>query len=347
MAKPFKGNTDKRVIFPQSKQQEFLKRVASVSKLPWRLIAEKIGVNKRTLFDWRREKYSISLGSLKKLCDIANLVFPNNVEIREPFWSVQKASKIGGKATYRKYGRIGNPKVRKEKWQEWWEKSGKHNPNKWFVARKVASPKKSTELAEFVGIMLGDGGITKRQITVTLDDVRDREYVLYVKGLMKKLFKIEPRISKRKNESSATLKISRTNLVIFCKSIGLLVGNKIKQNLDIPDWVKEKKEYLIPCVRGLMDTDGCIFLECHSVKEKKYCYPRLSLVTASPSLRFSVYETLEKLGFSPKIRNNRSVQIEKSEKIKKYFNEIGSSNIKHINRFKEFFEGADDDGILS
>lgn len=340
MVKQVKEKYDKRVIFPQTKQREFLRKVAEVSRLSWSLIAEEIGVHHRTLFDWRREKYSVSLGSLKKMCDIANFAFPEGVEIKEPFWSVGKAAKIGGNVTYKKYGIIGDPEIRKKKWQEWWEEKGKNNLNGCFVAKTVNFPRESEKLAEFVGIMMGDGGITERQVTITLNSVTDRNYIAYVVKLMEELFKVEPKIGKRNNELAIVLKISRTRLVTFCKSIGLLVGNKIKQNLDIPNWVKENPEYTIPCVRGLIDTDGCVFLECHRTKGKKYCYPRLSLVSASPNLRLSVYKALESLGFSPKIRNNRSVQIEKKEEIKKYFAKIGTSNLKHRNRYRKFFGGV-------
>ncbi len=60
-----------------------------------------------------------------------------------------------------------------------------------------------------------------------------------------------------------------------------------------------------------MDTDGCIFNECHVINNKKYCYPRLSFVSFSWQLRLSVFKILQKLNFPPKIRNNRSVQLEK------------------------------------
>lgn len=340
MAKLFSNNVDKRVIFPRSKQREFLEKVAELSGLPWQSVAEKVGVHERTLFDWRREKYSISLRSLKKMCDMANLSFPENIKIKEPFWSVYKAAKKGGKVTYGKYGTIGNPKIRQKRWREWWEKEGKHNLNKWFVARDVFFPNKSPELAEFVGIMIGDGGMTRGQITISLNPLTDREYVLHVEKLVKRLFKVEPSINKRRGESVVAIRVSRTKLVSFCKAIGLLEGNKIRQNLDMPEWIKEEKEYYIPCVRGIMDTDGCLFMECHKMGSKKYCYPRLSLVSASPNLRRSVYEALKCLGFSPRIRNERSVQIERRDEIKEYFDKIGSSNTKHTNKFRKIFGGV-------
>ena len=86
-------------------------------------------------------------------------------------------------------------------------------------------------------------------------------------------------------------------------------------------------------MRGLMDTDGCLFYECHNIKDKKYCYPRLSFISASAPLRKSVFEILDKLSLQPKIRNIRYVQIENKEKIKEYFNIVGSSNQKHLNKY--------------
>lgn len=340
VVKQFIKKSDKRVIFPQSEQRDFLKRVARISKLSWLSIAEEIGVHQRTFFDWRREKYSVSLGSLKKMCKIANLPFPSEIEIRKPFWSVKKAAKIGGYATYKKYGRIGSPEVRRKKWLEWWEKRGKNNLNEKFTARKINCPKKSADLAEFVGIIMGDGSITKRQVKITLNSITDKEYCIYVKSLIEKIFQTKPSMNKRRNESTINLTISRTNLVNYCRSIGLLVGNKIKQNLDIPHWVKKNNNLIIPCLRGLMDTDGCLFLECHKVRGKIYSYPRLSLVSASPNLRFSVLEALTDLGFSAKIRNNRNVQIEKDREIRKYFDTIGTSNPKHRRKFEAFLGGV-------
>ena len=84
-----------------------------------------------------------------------------------------------------------------------------------------------------------------------------------------------------------------------------------------------------------MDTDGCIFYECHNIKSKKYCYPRLSFVTASEPLKNSVVAILHKLNLNPKVRNanKRYIQIEDKEKIKEYFKVVGSSNPKHLNKY--------------
>jgi len=332
--------TERRIIFRAGKQHQFLLKATKKLKLSWLLFANKIGVNKRTLFDWRKEKYSLPHNVYSRILFFTGFKAPKNIEIKEPFWYVLKSSKSGGIATYKKYGRIGgNPKVRKQKWLEWWEQKGKYNSSKYFLPKKIIIPRKGAELSEFVGIMIGDGGITKKQVIVTLNYKKDRLYSIFVKDLIKKLFGVKASMNFRKNESVVNVVVSRVQLVFFCKSIGLKIGNKLKQNLDIPAWIIKNRKFRIPCLRGLIDTDGCFYLEKHKINNKKYCYPRISFVSYSKQLRFSVFKILKELEFSPKIRNNKSVQLENKKEIRKYFNLVGTHNPKHKQRFDFYLEG--------
>ena len=59
--------------------------------------------------------------------------------------------------------------------------------------KKVLLPKHSVHLAEFFGIMLGDGGINNPwQATITLNAIKDRLYALYIKKMVKDLFGVVP-----------------------------------------------------------------------------------------------------------------------------------------------------------
>jgi len=87
---------DRRVIFPSGKQRLFLDTALKNITLSWATLAEEVGVHRRTFFDWRREKYSLPLSVCKNICEISGLEIPVEVEIREPFWSVEKAGSLGG-----------------------------------------------------------------------------------------------------------------------------------------------------------------------------------------------------------------------------------------------------------
>jgi len=340
MTEPLNYQYDKRVIFPSGGQRRFLLKTANKLKLSWSGLAKKLGVQKRTFYNWRKEKYSTPLSVIQKISRITNLTIPKGIETRQPFWSTKKAGKIAGKLVYQRYGIVGgDPEYRKKKWYEWWGKEGKNNPKLITTSKNIQEPIFSEELAEFAGIIIGDGGVTKRQVAVTLNYKTDRPYSIFVKNLIKKLFKTEIGIFYRKDYSTINIVVSRTRLVAFCKSIGLKVGNKLKQNLDIPEWIKGNRNLEISCIRGLVDTDGCIFDECHKIKGKKYCYPRLAFTSYSKQLCFSVFKIFEKLGFTPKIRNKRNVQLENRKDIIRYFYLINTHNPHHRKRFKLFTEG--------
>ena len=63
----------------------------------------------------------------------------------------------------------------------------------------VTLPKYSEALAEFFGIMMGDGGINNPwQANITLNSEADAMYVKHVFRLCKSLFVAEPAVRKRK-----------------------------------------------------------------------------------------------------------------------------------------------------
>lgn len=321
----------KRISFPKGVQQEFLEEVKKILNLNWNKIAELIGVNKRTLFDWRREKYTIPLLAYKKLCKITGIREKNSLKIKDSFWHLDEAAKKGGRAVWNKYGQIGDPKKRRIKWREWWKKEGKNK----LQSYPIYKPKLSNDLAEFVGIMLGDGGMSEGQLCIYLNSKDDKEYAHFVQELVKKLFKIKPSVYKRKDCNVKCILISRKRLIKYCELIGLMIGNKIDNQIDIPRWILKENSYKVACIRGLFDTDGCVYDECHTIKEKKYSYLRMSFVSYSRKLRKSFYEVLEEMGFDPTIRNERSVKLEKKKDVIKYFKEIGTNNPKHKIRYKE------------
>lgn len=340
MAELVNFKKDKRVIFPTGEQYKFLLRAVNKLRLSWSELAKKVGVHRRTLNDWKREKYSIPLRVVQILSHRANVPIPSNIEVKDRYWYTVLGASAGAKAVLRKYGRIGgNPEYRKKKWCEWWKKIGRFNKNKYFVTKTIAIPQKNADLAEFVGIMIGDGGITKKQVIVSLNRKTEKLYSVFVKEFLEKLFQVKPSIY-HKDKSGTDITISRTRLVAFCKSIGLKIGNKLKQDLDIPEWIRKDKNFEIPCIRGLVDTDGCIFNECHKIKGKRYCYPRFAFTSASKQLRVSVFEILKELDFTPRMRHNKDVQLENREEIIKYFKLIGTNNSNHLKRFNSFLGGV-------
>jgi len=326
----------KRVIFRKGEQAKFLLSKINKLNISWNELAAKIGIHQRTLNDWKREQYSMPIDTLDKICRLSLLKRPKNIKIKPAFWHINTSAKLGAIASIKKYGRVGgNQEYQKKKWYEWWYKKGRcQNVGCIKAPLPIKIPRFSKNLAEFTGIIIGDGGITRNQVFVSTNSIYDKKYGYFVKKLIKKLFQVNASIYYGKKRSVMIIAVSRIKLVEFCnKKLGLNIGNKLKQGLAIPAWIRKKSEFEKACIRGLIDTDGCIFNECHNIKGKKYNYKRLNFTSASPELRKSVFDILEKNELSPKIRNNRCVQIENNENIEKYFKTIGTNNPKHLKRY--------------
>ncbi|MBI2075057.1 MAG: hypothetical protein HYT82_00110 [Candidatus Harrisonbacteria bacterium] len=334
MAKTFTGNY--RVKFPRGTQRKLIQSAKEASRLTLDGLAGVLRVHRRTLSDWLREKFSLSLRAARSLSTIAKKKMPASALIEHPYWYVHNGARRGGLAMYKKYGSVGlNPEKRLAGWRAWWEKRGRFEQNKILQSLPIAYPKKSAALAEFIGTVLGDGGITKRQVIITLHYRDDAAYARFVVGLIKKLFGVTPRVYLDIKDSVNNITISRSALVKFLtEKLGLKVGNKVRQQIDIPEWIKGNKKFCIACARGLVDTDGSVFTHTYKVKGKWYSYKKLDFTSMSKPLRTSMYQIFSSVGLHPRLAQNKSVRLDRVEDMKTYFRIIGSHNPKHLRRYR-------------
>jgi len=331
----------KRLIFPPCGQRYFLLNALQNLNITWLLFAEKIGAHKRTLNDWKREEYSMPLDVAERISKIAKIKIPKNTKTEKPFWYVYKGAKMGSKkgaaACFKKYGSYGgDPEYRKKKWYEWWEREGRYKSAIISAVKPIKKPEFSEKLAEFVGIILGDGSIGKSQISITLHSEDDKEYSVFVVNLIKKLFNVYVGVCLKKNFKAVRYNVSRTELIRFCtKKLGLKQGDKIKQQVDIPGWIKRNKRYSIACARGLMDTDGCIFIHKYKVNGRWYSYKKLSFRSYSKPLFKSMHKILRNIGLTPRVAGENDLRIDSVAGVQNYFRIVGSNNPKHLKKLRQ------------
>ncbi len=328
-----------RVIFSQGKLSELFSEVERITDKRPSDLASLLNVSTRTVRDWKREKHSINLGSLLKLCQLSSLPFPNDTQIKPQYWQNNLAGKKGGLAQFRKHKTVGgDPTLRLAKWRHWWEHEGKFQKSNTSVLQRhnVSFPKYSAELAEFVGILLGDGGISKYQITITLNWQNDHEYLYFVQQLCLRLFTVECRVIKRAKESVGNIVISRRDLVEFFVHMGLVVGNKVRQQVRVPAWIIDDPDYIKCCIRGLVDTDGSFYVDRHTHATTTYFNGGLNFTNRSLPLLSFVKHNLEKIGFHPTQKTPYSIFLRRESEIHRYFEIIGTSNQKHFNKFQKY-----------
>ena len=183
-------------------------------------------------------------------------------------------------------------------------------------------------LAEFFGIMLGDGHIGLGQIWIYINTTTDRKYIPYVENLLEFLFGIKPGHHYRKNDDMVDLFISSVELINYLKEKGLFVTNKVKYQVDIPSWILNKDSYKKSFLRGFFDTDGSIY-------NLKFG-TQMSFCNKSIPLLLSTRKILLNLGYRPSNVSSYKVYLTRQPDLEKYVNEIGFGNQKHIDRAKNF-----------
>lgn len=185
----------------------------------------------------------------------------------------------------------------------------------------------SPELAEFTGILLGDGHLNPTQVMITLG--RKDEYVDYVVHLIHLLFTARAKVLVLP-KGHFVVYIGSTVLVRWFLEMGLCF-NKVKSQVDVPRWIFSQEVFMRAALRGLFDTDG-------SVYRLKFG-TQISFCNKSKPLIRSVRKMLVILGFSPSRISGSNLYLTKKSDLDRFFLELGFKNKKHEKRFLEFFHG--------
>lgn len=289
---------DERLLFKNGKQKELINFIKNKTKLSWKELSKRIGVSDITLrIVLRNERTTIARSTFRKLLKICgekpDKYQKNIIKLLPKNWGQSKG------------GRIAIDKIRK--------------------CNKIRKPDHSTkEFAEFIGILLGDGHVSKKGIDIALDSRVDREYSVYVYDLLYKLFEIEPKIFKTKN--CLHIRLNSILLAEYLNGFGIKHGDKIQNQTTIPEYIQKDTRLLAECIRGIVDTDGGIYL-----KQKPYQRAIVEVTNFNLTLLNDVRKALSLLGYTPSAGGHagKNVRIQRQNEVIRFVDEIGFSNLKN------------------
>ena len=327
-----------RIKISKQKQIEFLNSVKDKSGMSSDELGKICKVTGRTVRDWARAKYTLSYRAALLMSKEFKVPLPIGLKVLKRYWYIEKYAAMGGAARQKRYGLLGNIQTRR-KGGLVSQQRRRENPEKYLelgcsVRKQIKPLAHSEEIAELCGILLGDGGITNTQVSVTLNKYVDREYADFVGKLLFKIFKFHPYRKERK--SVIIFILSGVNLVEALEKVGLQRGNKVKHQVGIPGWIIKNSDYAKACVRGLVDTDGCVYTHNHISGGKRYSNLGLNFSNHSRPLVMEVYKIFSENGMKSSMVESKGVWIYSLGEVKKYFKIIGSSNPKHSNKLKNY-----------
>ncbi len=324
-----------RVVLDEKDRKNFFKKLFKKSKLTKLLLARRYGISARTLRDWERGKFKPSLKVVSAMARDFEVSLPKFKAVSR-YWYI--SSEKSRKAALRRveiHGPPGNLEGRR-KGGVVSQKNRRKNPQKYkkmgcVVAKEFADIRPSEKLAELFGIILGDGSISNTQLKITLSRFSDKEYSLFVFNLIKSQLKESPSLIER--ESTVELYLSGVNLVKKLEKKGLRRGNKIVAQVRVPQWIMKNKRYKRACLRGLFDTDGGLYIHKHGRwNNLGWCFTSHSL-----PLIDDVKKILLSINVKPR-GNKRRVYLYAVPEIRKFMDNIGSSNPKNNRKYDYYMK---------
>lgn len=197
----------------------------------------------------------------------------------------------------------------------------------------------SKDLCEFVGAFIGDGYVANgKTIGIAGNTTLDASYFNYLSNISFQLFNLKGSITNSKISNGSYLRFNSKNLyTMFTGRFGFPKGSKA-HIVKIPDEILfSNEEYLLATIRGIFDTDGCVFFD----KRKTYSkpYPRITLDTVSKNLAEQVVQILENYFpvylWNDAKRNSWHIEIYGHNQLEKWMKLIGFSNERHLNKIKK------------
>lgn len=173
--------------------------------------------------------------------------------------------------------------------------------------------KKNGNLAELLGVILGDGNICKFPRTEALRIVGNAAHQGFIDRyarIIEIVFEKKPHVAKRSDSNAANITIYEKNI---SKRLGIPAGSKKDLHFILPKWILKNKDYICRYLRGLYESDGS-----YSVHESTYTY-KFIFTNKNQFLLEIVFSLLEQLGFHPHVSKYK-VQISKREEVQKVKN---------------------------
>jgi DNA-binding transcriptional regulator WhiA len=151
--------------------------------------------------------------------------------------------------------------------------------------------------AYIIGVALGDGNLSNPNGRATrLRITCDSAYPGIAKEMIDSLQELFP-----DNKVAIITHTPATyfNISVYSNKLNTLLpwrvgfGTKHEQNARVPDWIKAEHMLSVSCLRGLLQTDGCIYIDRG--------YRMINFTNNTLALAQDVQEIMESLGYKPKL----------------------------------------------
>lgn len=170
-------------------------------------------------------------------------------------------------------------------WRDEMKKIGK-------IKSSYPALRRSGDLAELIGVILGDGHIEEFPRTERLlifSNSNNPGFVKRYTSFVEKIFNKKPYVYKQSTQNCIRISLYEKEI---SKRLGIPTGSRKNLRIAVPEWILNSREYSIRYLRGLFEAEGsyCIHLPT--------CTYKFSFANTNIALLKNVQKLLTVLGFS-------------------------------------------------
>lgn len=193
-------------------------------------------------------------------------------------------------------------------WRDKMKKEGK-------IKSRYLPFKRNGDLAELIGVILGDGHIWQYERTEELSVFSNANNLGFIKRyakLIEIIFGKKPKIGIHSKKSCIRIRIYEKNI---SKRLMVPISPRLHKEIDIPNWIFHKREFMIRYLRGLYEAEGS-----HSIHLPTSTY-KVQFSNRNPSILENVFSLVLKLGFHPH-KSRYQIQLSRKEGVFKFIDLI-------------------------
>lgn len=179
---------------------------------------------------------------------------------------------------------------------------------------------KNGDLAELIGVVLGDGYIGKfprSEVLRIVSSSNNHGFIKRYPRLMKNVLGKKPSVAKKNGVHCTTITIYEKWI---SKRLGIPAGARKEKTIRIPRWILCRRDFIIRYLRGLYEAEGC-----YCVHKPTATY-KFQFTNRNQSMLKNVKKLLTHLDFHP-YTTGYQVQIARKNEVEK---------IRRLLRFRQY-----------
>jgi intein/homing endonuclease len=178
------------------------------------------------------------------------------------------------------------------------------------IMSKYPELRRNGDLAELIGVVLGDGHIEafpRTECLYILSNSNNKGFVRRYSEIVHRIFGKMPTSSKLSSLQCIRIRIYQKNI---SKRLGIPIGVRKDVITKIPTWILRNKSFMIRYLRGLYEAEGSVGVHVPTGTYK------LFFTNSNASLRLIVVFLLERFGFHPHV-SGKNVQLSRKTEVER------------------------------